>query len=527
MSSLRRRCAAAALALLVVLPTHAYESPLPDLGDTSSEGLSASDERQIGASVMRELRRSGMLLDDPELTAYVNQLGGRLVDASEDARASFTFLPLRDPSVNAFAVPGGVIAVHSGLIVMAQHESELASVLAHEIAHVTQHHIARMIESQRVTPWMTLAALGLAILAAHAGHGDMAAAAAAAGPAMAIQRQLDFTYGFEQEADRIGMQTLTRAGFDPSAMPVFFDRLQKHNRLVENNAPEFLRTHPVTYKRIADAQARLKDMPYRQVPDSQDFLFMREKARVLQGDQRTMLDFYAKTLSEGRFANRAAHLYGYALAQLRNRDFAGAQKSLDGARTAYGRAHPALEYLQGQLLLAQGRPVEAAAQLKQAAQRFPGSRALVYGEIDARLAAGQLNDALALTHDAQELYPSDAELYQREAKAYQGLGNAQRQHAAQAEYYVRLLEYTAAIEQLQIAQRQPGDDFYLLSRIEARLRELQQDDESQRRKAGKPSSLDSSQALPAQPQPPVEVGAPTNARSTSRYRSGSGGMPWR
>ncbi|GAA5784941.1 beta-barrel assembly-enhancing protease [Chitiniphilus shinanonensis] len=481
MSLLRRCCLIAVLCWQAILPVHAYDSPLPDLGDTSREGLSPSEERQIGASVMNQLRRSGLLLDDPELTAYVNQLGNRLVDATDDARTSFTFLPIRDPTVNAFAVPGGVVAVHSGLIVMAQHESELASVLAHEIAHVTQHHIARLIESQRITPWMTLAALGLAILAAHAGQGDAAAAAAAAGPALAIQRQLDFTYSFEQEADRIGMQTLTRAGFDPGAMPTFFERLQKYNSLIDNNAPEFLRTHPVTYKRIADAQARLKEMPYRQVADSQEFLFMREKARVLQGDPRTVLDFYAKTLAEGRFSNRAAHLYGYAFAQLRGRDFAGAQKSLDAARAAYGRPHAALEYLQGQLLIAQGKPADAATQLKQAALRFPGSRALLYGEIDARVAARQLEPALKLTHDAQELYPSDAELYQREARIYEGLGNGQRQHFAQAEYYVRLLEYTAAIEQLQLAQRQPGDDFYLLSRIEARLRELQQDDEASRK----------------------------------------------
>lgn len=472
-SLLRRFLIAATMAMHLAQPVLALDNDLPDLGDTSSASLSASDERQIGAAAMRELRRSGALLDDPELVAYLNQLGGRLVDASGYTQTSFTFLPLRDASVNAFAVPGGVIGVHSGLIVTAQHESELASVLAHEVAHVSQHHLARLVESQRITPWMTLAAIGLAILAAHAGAGDAAAAAAAAGPALAVQRQLDFTYAFEQEADRVGMQTLTRAGFDPSAMPAFFERLQKHNRLIENNAPEFLRTHPVTYKRIADAQARLKDMPYRQVPDSAEFLFMREKARVLQGDARAMVNYYAKALTEGRFINRAAHLYGYALAQLRVNELDGAGRSLAEARTALGRPHAALEYLNGQLLLAQGKPVEAATQLRAAAQRFTGSRGLVYGEIDALIAARQLDPALKLTLSSQELYPSDAELYQREARIYEAKGEAQRQHKAQAEYYILLLEYGAAIEQLQIAQRQPGNDFYLLSAIDARLRELQ------------------------------------------------------
>ncbi|UXY14826.1 M48 family metalloprotease [Chitiniphilus purpureus] len=465
------------LAWSFALPAQAFESPLPDLGDSSRESLSTNEESQIAASVMRELRRRGVVLDDPELMAYVSALGGRLTDAGDDLRGSFTFLPILDPSVNAFAVPGGLIAIHSGLMVAAQHESELASVLAHEIAHVSQQHIARLIESQRITPWMTLAALGLAILAAHAGQGDVASAAAISAPALAVQRQLDFTYAFEQEADRVGMQMLGRAGFDPAAMPAFFERLQKHNRLVDNNAPEFLRTHPVTYKRIADAQARLRDLPYRQVPDSIDFLFMREKARVLQGDAKRLQAEYAKALADGRFGNRAAHLYGYALAQLRHRDFSGAATSLDQAQAAYGAAHPTLAYLRGQLLIAQGRATEAATQLAAAAGRFPGSRSLVYGRIDALLAAGQARQALALSHEAQALYPSDPALYQREARSYQMLGQGQRYHAAQAEYYIRLREYQAAIEQLQIAQRQPGDDFYVLSGIEARLQELQRDSE--------------------------------------------------
>lgn len=144
-----------------------------------------------------------------------------------------------DNTVNAFAIPGGFVGVHTGLIVMAQHESELASVLAHEIAHVSQHHLARLIDGTRLNPLISLASLGVAILAAHAGNADGAAAAITAGAGYNIQKQLDFTYAFEQEADRIGMQTLTRAGFDPAAMPIFFERLQKHNRLEESNARNF------------------------------------------------------------------------------------------------------------------------------------------------------------------------------------------------------------------------------------------------------------------------------------------------
>ncbi|XZG69822.1 M48 family metalloprotease [Chitinibacteraceae bacterium HSL-7] len=469
----RRRAVCLALASTCTF-SHALEVPLPDLGDSSAAELSSSDEQQIGASAMREIRRSGLLVDDPELSAYLNELGWRLVDASGDTLTSFRFLPLRDDSINAFAVPGGVIGVHTGLIVMAQHESELASVLAHEVAHISQQHIARMLEGQRVTPWMTLAALGLAILAARAGAGDAATAMAAAGPALAMRRQLDYTYAFEQEADRVGIDTLTRAGFDPNAMAGFFQRLQRHNQLVEHNAPEFLRTHPVTYKRISDAQSRARKLPYKQVQDSADFLFMREKARLAQMKPSEAVEFYRQSLGEGRYRDLAAHQYGYALALLGVRQFDDAATQLAASRKTLGRPHAVLDALEGRLLMATGEPAEAAQYFADARARFSGSRALVYGEIDALIASGELGKALVQDKSAIELYPSDAALYQRQAKIYQAQGLAQLQYKAQAEYYIRLLEYTAAIEQLQIAQKQPGTDFYVMSEIDARLKELQE-----------------------------------------------------
>jgi predicted Zn-dependent protease len=347
-------------------------------------------------------------------------------------------------------------------------------VLSHEIAHVTQHHFARLLEGQKMAPWVSLAALGLAIVAASAGKGDVAMAGLMGSQAYMIQRQLDYTYMFEQEADRIGMQTLQKAGFDQAAMPLFFDRMQKSTRLGEGNAPEFLRPHPVTYKRISDAQARLKDKPYRQFKDSLDFLFVREKARFLQMDEQDALNYYRKTLGEKKYAHLPSHLYGYALAQLAVFDTEGAWATLQKAKQALGKGHSALEYLAGTIRMAQKRPADALQIFKEASKRFPASRALVYGEIDALIANKQLDDALSSSQYAIELYPSDAYLYQRVAKIQGARGDAVREHQAQAEYYSRLGEYTAAIEQLQQAQNSGGGDFYLLSAIEARLKELKQ-----------------------------------------------------
>lgn len=464
----------AVLALTFTLQV-CWADNLPSLGgDTAQETLTATQEREIGEGAMREIRRSGELAEDPEVVAYLNRLGARLVEAAGVSDSRFSFFPVLDSTVNAFAIPGGFVGVHTGLVVMAQHESELASVLAHEIAHVSQHHLARLIDGTRLNPLISLASLGVAILAAHAGSADGAAAAITAGAGYNIQKQLDFTYAFEQEADRIGMQVLTRAGFDPAAMPTFFERLQKHNRLEESNAPEFLRTHPVTFKRIADAQGRLSSTSYRQTPDSMDFLFVREKVRGLQMKPADAVDFYKKTLAEKRYANEAAHRYGLAHALYLAGDRDGAWQSLQQAKITLGKAgHPALEFLAGSIRLAQGRSDEAVAIFHKGAEHYPASRALVYGLIDALTATGKHDQALAEIADKQALYPGDAYFYQRAAKVYTHQGQAMQAHKAQGEYYVRVLEYGPAIEQFRLALNQPGGDFYLLSSIEARLRELE------------------------------------------------------
>ncbi|GHD55777.1 beta-barrel assembly-enhancing protease [Jeongeupia chitinilytica] len=466
-------------------------SDLPDLGAASRESMSPTQERELGEGAIREIRRSGVLVDDPEVNDYIRRIGGKLVDATGEVGIGFNFYVLLDKTVNAFAMPGGFVVIHSGLLAATQSESELASVMAHEVAHVTQHHLARLVDSQKMTPWMLLGALGLAIIAAKAGNSGAGMAAVVGSQGYAIQRQLDFTYAFEQEADRIGMQTLQKSGFDPAAMPLFFQRLQKENRLVEGGAPEFLRTHPVTYKRIADAEARLKGGSYKQYPDSSDYRFVREKLRVLQMGTKEAVSYYRTTLEQKRYASLAMQQYGYALAQWRDGQFDGAWKSLADARSAYGKADAALDYLGGQIRLSQQKYDAALAIFHDGAQHFPASRGLIYGEIDALAAAGRNDEALAHIHSAQELYASDANLYQRESRVYAAMGQVQRQYKAQAEYYARILEYGPAIEQLQLAQRSPGNDFYLQSEIDARLQDMMQL-AGRNDKKGEASKLDAS-----------------------------------
>ena len=225
------------LALFLVLLPPALAEGLPELGDAAQLALTPQMERRVGESIMRDIRMHDSAFDeDPEATAYLNVLGNRLVSNSADARQDFEFFLVNDPTLNAFALPGGYIGVHTGTIIAAQSESELAAVLAHEIAHVTQHHMARMVSKEGQLSMAMLGAMALAIISRNS---QLGSAAAAIGQASAITAQISFTREFEREADRVGFLTLEKSGFDVRAMPAFFVRLQKAGRLYENNAPAY------------------------------------------------------------------------------------------------------------------------------------------------------------------------------------------------------------------------------------------------------------------------------------------------
>ncbi len=230
---------------------------LPDLGDSSQVGFSPAQERKVGEAIIRQIRAQGGYMQDPEVNDYLNELGHKLVAASNDAKQDFEFFAVPDSQINAFALPGGYIGVNTGLILLAQNESELASVLAHEISHVTQRHMARMIDQQKNSMLLSLAGLALAVLASRAGGGGQGVQAAIASTtALNQQSQLNFTRENEYEADRIGFSRLVAAGYDPNGMATFMEKLQRSTRFLESNAPSYLRTHPITYERIAEAQSR-------------------------------------------------------------------------------------------------------------------------------------------------------------------------------------------------------------------------------------------------------------------------------
>lgn len=460
------------LAFFLALP-HALASDLPDLGDVATSDLTPGIENRIAQEIIGEIRRSPSLMDDPELADYLSGLGYRLVAQSPDSRQPFNFFLIRDNTVNAAAFPGGVIIVHTGLLTASQSESEVASVLAHEIAHVTQRHIARSVARQQQVTVPTLAALALAILAARSSP-DLASAALATSQAAAIQTQLNFGRDAEREADRVGLQILEQAGFDPRAMPVFFERLQRASRLYENNAPAYLRTHPVTSERIADSQNRVDSLPYRQVPDSPEFHLVRAKLRTLQGNPKELaLDFETR-LREGKYPHEMALRYALVMAQMRARNFSRAEQELK-ALTGKFPPHPMVATLAGQVLLAQGKRAAALEHYDRALARFPEHRALAVDYSQTLLDDRRTDAALKAATRQLKNFPEDPRLYRLQAEAYARLGKRLLSHQAQAEAYVRESNVAAAVEQLQLAQKAGDGDFYQSSIVEARLRELRRE----------------------------------------------------
>lgn len=459
--------------------SHAADT-LPDLGDASQAVVTSQQMRQLGEQIMLQIRESPQYLDDPEITDYINALGFRLVAVSPDAQQDFEFFVVNDRTVNAFALPGGFVGVHTGLILTSTSESELAAVLGHEIAHVTQRHIARLFAQQQRAGYVSLAAIALAILAARSSP-DLAQAAVAGAQYASLQTALNFTRDNESDADRVGLQILERSGFDPHAMPVFLERLQRTYRIYETNAPSYARTHPLTHERIADVQNRTDAMPFRQVPDSLAFQLVRARLQSQERDARDAVAYFDDILAQRKSVSEVPPRYGLVNALLRGKQVARAATEMARLQ-AMAPDEPMVWTLAARVRLAAGRPADVLPFYREALAKFPGRRALVYDYARALLDARQPADSLTLVSDALRQRRQDGHLYELQAESYAGLGQHLQQHRALAEAYVLAGSIPAAVEQLQLALRARDGDFYQLSSAEARLKELRRVEEESRKR---------------------------------------------
>jgi predicted Zn-dependent protease len=458
--------------LALAMPLASGQVSLPDLGDSSASVLSPQLERKLGESVMRDIRQNEpSFVDDPEINEYLNSLGYKLLSAIPGARLDFDFFAVRESSINAFALPGGFVGVHTGLLTAADTESEVASVLAHEITHVTQHHIARLMGAQKQMQMPAMIAMAAAILAARS-RPDVASGVAMAAQGAAISGQLSYSRDFEREADRIGFQTLQSAGFDVRGMPSFFEKLQRFTRISDDgSAPGYLRSHPLTADRVADAQNRAQNAPYHQHADSLEFHLVRAKLRAESTGPHEAVAFFKSVLADRRFANETASHYGLTVALLRDRQIAEAKAESDKLRAGAVK-DPMIDALAARVLLAAGDGPGAIALIKDAMGRNPYYRPLLYSYVDALLDSNRPAEAMTVLSEQVRLYPQNPRLLGMQAKAYAALGKRLMQHQVLAEVYVLQGSLPAAVEQLQMAQSAGDGNFYELSAVEARLKEV-------------------------------------------------------
>ena len=460
--------------VLVVTSTWAR---LPDLGDVASADLSPAQERRLGQSIMQDIRwRDPAYLADAEIEDYLNRLGRRLVAASDHPSREFEFFAIDDPTLNAFAMPGGFIGLHTGLILATESESELASVVAHEIAHVTQRHIAQLFGRQGQAGMVVLASVLVAILAARS-HSQVSEAALAAGQAGAIQQQLGYTRAFEREADRIGLQILERAGFDVRGMPAFFERLQRSTRVYENNAPGYLRTHPLTEERMADLGNRVAQMRYRQVLDSPDFGFVRTKIRSRNGPAPDAVRDFEARVAAGH--DSVLNRYGLARALLRAGRVEEARRMVTGLLQD-AEPSPFIDGLAAEVMFAAREHGQAVALLEKAVGAFPDHIALDYLYIEALLQSGQADEAARRARHGAHRDMGNAQYWMLSSRSEAALGRMSAYHRAQAEVHVLRGSLPAAIEQLELARRAGDGDFHEMSAIDARLRALKLEEEQER-----------------------------------------------
>jgi predicted Zn-dependent protease len=476
----RARWLAAALAAVLALGPPAALAQienLPKLGDASGEDMSPAAERRLGESIMRQIRRDPAYLDDADLTDYLNRFAAPLVSAPAAGGMDFEFFAVGDASINAFALPGGFIGVHTGLIAAAETESELAGVLAHEIGHVTQRHIARMLAQQKQVSMASMAALVLALLAARS-NPQAAIGGALLGDQLARNNMMSFSREAEREADRVGFELMRQAGFETQGMVSFFGRMQQASRFYETNAPAYMRTHPLTGERISDMQLRIRETRYRQRADSVEFLLLRARLRAI-GDESIDGRRNARAIAERQVAASPkagpAPWFGLASIAAAQRDWPRADAALAQAQALHGAPHPYFERLAAANLLASGDAPAAVARARQAMQRFPDSRALARVQGEALIAAGRPEEAVRLLTDQLVTWRSDAQLWRLLADAYARQGLRADSHRATAEQYLLLGSPLSAVDQLRVAQKAGDTDFYTASVIDARLRQLEPD----------------------------------------------------
>lgn len=474
---LKRLTVALGAAVLVAGSTLAAAQSLPDLPDIGNPAgalVTDDDSYAIGLMVLRQLRAQNYILDDPEATEYIQDIGARIASQAPDQAHPIQYVIARDNELNSFA-EGNLVVMWSGLIIATDNESELAGVMAHETAHVTQHHLARGIMAQRrQTITAAAAMLAAVILGAVAGGyqgPDVMEGGLAAAQGMAAQQSINYTRSQEWEADRIGMQYLSKAGFSPYGMADFFEVTQQRYGYEEGLIPKFLQDHPVTPDRIAEARDRASHMPQpKNLRDSVDYGLIRERLRVLAADPTyDIIGYYRKRMESS--SPSLDDQYGYALALLQRDQAADAVQVLQPL-VAQHQGVILLRSALGQAQVAAGHMQQGLATFAEGEVLFPRNVPLTVRYAEALIKAGRGQEAHALLLDLfnnVEPTPMQIKLTAQAASAAGDTGDA---YYYMGEYQISNGNLPLATQQLQLALATPHLNNVQRERYRARLAEI-------------------------------------------------------
>jgi beta-barrel assembly-enhancing protease len=449
-------------------------SDLPDLGSPAEQMLSHTDEYRLGAMVAHELREQNALLEDPEVSEYIQSIGNRLASQSDMGGIGFHYLVLNDPEVNSFAVSGGWVFIFTGVILASDTESELAAVMAHETAHITQHHIARGMQAQSRQSLAAGAAMLAAILLGAIGGGpsggNVIEGGIVAAQGLAIQSQINFSREEEKEADRVGIGYLAGAGFDPNAMANFFDTTGSSEKMAETYIPAMLINHPVTSDRIAEARTRAAQFPPRRGHDSQSYDLIKERVRVLTatGDV-DMAAQYAQKIARGDNSLGISYGYGVALLQANHADEAA---KVFAPLLAQHENLTLLWDALGQAQAKAGHTSEALATFRHAETLFPRNVPLTVRYAQALMAAGRPGEAHLMLLDLFNVVPPTPDQIQLTALAASAANDPGDAYYYMGEYQLANGDPQLAVQQYQLALASPHISAIQRQRFQARLDEI-------------------------------------------------------
>lgn len=459
--------------ILLILPLICWAYDLPDLGSSHDNLITNFEQRKIKNQIMSQVYESNSVILDPEVNEYLIDLGKKLLNEGLKTHDDINFFIVNDKSINAFAMLGNIIGVHTGLILAANSESEIASVLSHEIAHISQKHLLRLFNNQDKQSFKSSLAMAIALLIARS-NPQIASGVINAANASILQNALNFTRENEKEADRVGLEILNNSGFDPRGFIYFFKTIQQFNEFIEGAAPVFLRTHPITSDRISDIQDRLKNLSLEQKPNSINFYLIKSKLESFIGDPIESINRFKKNISNKTYLNEPSQYYGLAYSLIRNKNYKEARIAYEYLEN-FNISSPLLIELQSALLINEKKYESAIDNYLSGLKQYPNYKAFIYGYNDLLINLNEVDKAIINLKLNIKLFNDDFLLYDLLAKAYSKKKFTLLEHEALSNSYYFRFNLLEAITQMDLASRSNDGNFYDKSRVDYRLKELKKE----------------------------------------------------